>query len=126
MNQVDDGILHADVSLVCKLQWVAHQRPEKVFMTGDVRAIGLKSFGALGCSLFSTVTMQEVFHSVFSLREWRKRCVNTLATCFTQTISTLRLMSSGPLALLVLVLVSCHLRLLVFLVGAVVVVGGLG
>lgn len=56
----------------------------KVFTTCDVRATGLRLFGALGCLFFSTRTMQDVFHSVgtfLSLREKPERCVNIPTSC---------------------------------------------
>ena len=80
---------------------------------GDVRATGLKSFGVLGRPFYGTGTTQDVFQSVgtfFSLRERLKRCLNT---------PTLGLMSSGPLALFVLILVSFLLTWLVLMVGVV-------
>lgn len=101
----------------------------KVFMTCETRATGLKSFRALGHPFFSTRTIQDVLWTVdtfFSLKERPKRCMNTPATCSSQTLSTLRLMPSSPLALLVLVLVlaSFHLMCLFLIVGVVVVVVG--
>ena len=46
-------------------------------------------------------------------------------SCSAQTLSTLGLMSSGPLALFVLVLVSCLLTWLVLMVGVVAGVAGI-
>ncbi|MCI4388455.1 hypothetical protein PGIGA_G00086110 [Pangasianodon gigas] len=68
--------------------------------------------------------MQAVFQilgTFCSLRKRSKRCRNTPASCSVHTLSTLGLMLSGPQALLIRVLVSCHLtRLVVILMTGVV------
>lgn len=64
--------------------------------------------------------MQDVFQILgifFSLSERSKRCLRTPGSRPAHTFRTFELMSSGPLALLVLVLMSCHLTWLVLITG---------
>lgn len=93
VQQVDNGVIHADIGLVCKLQKVQGPKVLQNQSSWHVMSAPLACHCCECWNILSwALTMQEVFYSwgtFFNLKEKLSRCWNTSASCPGHALSTI-------------------------------------